>query len=61
MKKLAKGEIIILPRTKWTIDVFTGKGWENHSCFHVYKGHLKLVGGQPVTDREYSELTELLK
>lgn len=60
MRRVLKGEIVILPVTKWVFDCFTGKGWENHSRFHLFKGHLKLVSGQPVTEGEYNTLKALL-
>lgn len=60
MKKVAKGAIVVLPVNKWTADVFTGDGWENHSRFQLFKGHLKLVAGTPVTEAEYNTLKELL-
>lgn len=61
MKKTSLSDMTVLYRNKWTLDVFTGKGWDNHSCFQIYKGHLKLVGGQPITDKEYSKLTEFVR
>lgn len=60
MKKLLKGDIVVLPVDKWKVDVFTGQGWDNHSRFQIFKGHLKLIGGSPVTDSEYKQLQELL-
>lgn len=60
MKRVAKGPIVVLPINKWTADVFTGTGWDNHSRFQLFKGHLKLVAGNPVTEQEYNQLKELL-
>jgi len=60
MKRVMKGEIAVFPINKWTCDVFTGKGWEHHSRFQLFKGHLKLVAGDPVTGEEYTQIKELL-
>lgn len=59
-KRITEGEIWVFPFSKWVIDVFTGKGFENHSRFHIFKGHLKLVAGEPVTDAEYKQLQKLV-
>ena len=60
MKRILKGPIMVLPINKWTADVFTGQGFDNHSRFQLFKGHLKLIGGSPVTDQEYNKLKEIL-
>lgn len=54
------GEIAIFPRNKWVIDCFTGKGYDNYSCFRIYKGTLKLVGGSPVTETEYKTIQGMI-
>lgn len=60
MKRILKGEIMVLPVNKWTFDVFTGEGFDNHSRFQSFKGHLKLVAGAPVSEKEYNKLKELV-
>lgn len=60
MNRVLDGEVMVLPRTKWIVDVFTGKGWDNYSCFRIYKGSLKLVGGMPITEEEYKILQSYL-
>jgi hypothetical protein len=55
-RKRLEGGIAVYPRNKWVIDVFTGEGWGNYSCFRIYKGTLKLVDGSPVTETEYKQL-----
>jgi len=60
MKKVMEGGIAIFPRNKWVVDVFTGMGYDNHSCFRIYKGTLKLVGGSPVTETEYKQLQGMI-
>ena len=60
MKRIVEGDIAIFPRNKWIIDVFTGEGWDNHSCFRIFKGLPKLIGGSPVTAAEYTEIQRLI-
>jgi hypothetical protein len=60
MNKSMEGGIAVFPRNKWVVDVFTGKGWDDHSVFRIYKGTLKLVGGSPVTETEYKQLQGMI-
>ncbi len=59
MKAVMEGGIAIFPRNKWIIDVFTNSGWDNWSCFRIFKGQPKLIGGSPVTEAEYKEIQRL--
>jgi hypothetical protein len=46
---------------KNTVDVFTGKGWENWSRFQLQGKQLKLIKGQPLSKEDYTKLrAELL-
>lgn len=54
MTPLLNGKIAILPRSKWVFDVFTGYGWDQHSCFHLNNGFVKLIKGSAVSSDEYS-------
>ena len=60
MQRVLEGDVMVLPRTKWIVDVFTGNGWDNYSCFRIYKGTLKLIAGSPVTEAEYKFLQGML-
>lgn len=60
MKRLMNGEISLFPRNKWIVDVFTGEGFENWSCFRIFKGVPKLIGGSPVTAAEYADIQRLV-
>ncbi len=59
MNKVMEGGIAIFPRNKWIVDVFTGMGYDNWSCFRIFKGQPKLIGGSPVTEVEYKEIQRL--
>lgn len=60
MKRIVEGPIAVYPRSKWIVDIFTGIGFDNWSCFRVFKGQPKLIGGSPVTEVEYKEIQRLL-
>jgi hypothetical protein len=60
MKRIAVGEIALFPRSKWIVDVFTGEGFDNWSCFRIFRGEPKLIGGSPVTADEYKEIQRLV-
>lgn len=53
-------EIAILPVSKFTFDVFTGTGFENWTRFQAVKGHLKMVGGNSVSDSEYKTIKKMI-
>ena len=61
MQRVMEGNVAVFPRNKWIIDVFTGDGWDNWSCFRIYKGSLKLIAGAPVTQAEYDQLQQMVK
>lgn len=56
MKRDLDSDIVTIPVSKNVVDVFTGKGWENWTRFERQGKHLKMVGGQPVSEAEYKEL-----
>ncbi len=60
MKAQMTGNVWFKPRNKWIVDVFTGEGWENYSCFRIFRGEPKLISGTPVTDDEYKEIKRLI-
>lgn len=60
MKQQLSGSVFFKPRSKWIVDVFTGEGWENYSCFRIFRGEPKLIQGTPVTDEEYKEIKRLI-
>lgn len=40
------------------VDVFTGYGWDNYSCFKIEKGKIVLVEGASVSDGDYKKLIQ---
>lgn len=61
MKKVLDGPVVVLPREKNNIDVFTGMGWENYSQFEIINGFPKLRKGKALAPADYKHLLELLK
>ena len=60
MKPKRESDIVILPLNHRTVDVFTGKGWDNWSRFEITPSmnpnrdkYLKLVAGQNIFSSEY--------
>lgn len=50
LKPVREGSLVTLPRHDGkTIDVFAGKGWDNHTVFEVTEGKIKLVRGKALT------------
>lgn len=60
MKRHLVGEVVVYPVTQTTVDVFTGKGWDNWTRFETNGRSLKMVAGTRVTKDEYSKLMEML-
>lgn len=61
MKTVREGPISVYPRGQGVIDVFTGTGWEKHSVFKIVKGHPRLESGAPLSEKEFTELKEMVK
>ena len=62
MRAIRESAVVVLPRGHGIIDVFTGKGWDNHSVFKLIKGVPHLIKGfDPLTEEEYNKLREQLK
>ena len=55
MKAVREGAVVTLPRNdeKGTIDVFTGKGWGNHTEFQVVDGKIKLIKGKAMAGEDF--------
>jgi hypothetical protein len=67
MKTQLVGKVMAIPRGENLVDVFTGIGYENYSCFRIeeskFNGKLTFipVSGQGVDDQEWKELKGLLR
>lgn len=53
-------EIAVLPVSKFMFDVFTGTGFESWTRFQAVRGHLKMVGGNSVTESEYKQIKKVI-
>jgi len=60
MKRKLEGDVVVLPRDKNLVDVFTGHGWENWSLFQNTGTYLKLVAGTGVSEEDYAKLMRML-
>jgi len=61
MKTIREGPVVIYPRDRGVIDVFVGKGWDQHTMFKVVRGVPHLVKGyDPLSEKDYDLLKELV-
>ena len=59
MNRVLEGPVVVMPRYD-VVDVFTGKGWDNHSVFKVIKGFPKFVSGNPLSEDDFKTLRRLV-
>lgn len=60
IKRIQEGEVWVFPRHDNTIDVWTGKGWGTHAVFKVFKGYLRFVEGNPLSEQHFKFLKSLV-
>lgn len=61
MKRIQEGEVWVFPRYDNTIDVWTGKGWANHSVFKIFRGgYLRFFEGAPLSEQHFKTLKALV-
>jgi hypothetical protein len=54
MKPVREGNVVTLPRQDGkTVDVFTGKGWDNHTVFEVHEKGVKLIKGKAMSAEDF--------
>lgn len=67
MKTQLVGKVMAIPRGNNLVDVFTGIGWDNYSCFRIEESKFNgkptfiLDQGKGVEDQEWKELKGLLR
>jgi len=61
MRPVREGPLVVFPREHGIIDVFTGRGWDHHSVFKLIRGSPRLVEGNPLSERDYNELKDMVK
>jgi len=54
MKTVREGSVVTLPRNDGkTVDIFTGKGWDNHTVFEVSEGKIRFVKGKALSSDDF--------